>query len=131
MFIDHNNTPHLGDPAPGEREATESEAAAFLTSHARLVARDAINDERDAALDAGVEWSGRRWHADTTFLTELLGRVMAWSIGLYLPEALKAVRTLDNEIMQLSRDEHIALAGAVGGYRETVYATSWAKKDML
>lgn len=88
-----------------------------------------IEARRDAALAAGVEHDGTLYHADSTFLTEMLGRVMGYQVGVYVGP--QPVRTKRNTIVMLDQVQHVALAAAVGAHRQAVYAQSWAEKDAL
>lgn len=89
----------------------------------------AIEAERDATIAAGVLHLGTRYHADETFLTEMLGRIMGYQAGVYsgpLP-----VRTKENTTILLDQAQHVALAAAVGAHRQAAYSKSWADKDAL
>lgn len=113
-------------------QITEEEAEALRPKpDLKAIATAAINKQRDDALDAGVVFNGEHYHADHVFLTELLGRVMAWSLGIYAPADTKQIRTKDNKTLLLNRDEHIAVAAAVGAYHESCYSPSWTAKDAL
>jgi hypothetical protein len=96
-------------------------------TRAELVA--AIEAQRDATIAAGVVHDGVLYHADNTFLTEMLGRVMGYQAGVYagpLP-----VRTKANTTLMLDMAQHVALAAAVGAHRQDAYVASWAAKDSL
>jgi len=96
-------------------------------SRAQLVA--AIEAERDDTIAAGVLHFGTLYHADDTFLTEMLGRIMGYQAGVYsgpLP-----VRTKENTTILLDQAQHVALAAAVGAHRQAAYSKSWADKDAL
>lgn len=96
-------------------------------SRAQQVA--AIEAERDATIAAGVLHFGTLYHADDTFLTEMLGRIMGYQAGVYsgpLP-----VRTKENTTIMLDQAQHVALAAAVGAHRQAAYSKSWADKDAL
>lgn len=96
-------------------------------TRAQLVA--AIEAERDATIAAGVLHFGTLYHADDTFLTEMLGRIMGYQAGVYsgpLP-----VRTKENTTILLDQAQHVALAAAVGEHRQAAYSKSWADKDAL
>ena len=89
----------------------------------------AIEAERDATIAAGVLHFGTLYHADDTFLTEMLGRIMGYQAGVYsgpLP-----VRTKENTTVLLDEAQHVALAAAVGAHRQAAYSKSWADKDEL
>ena len=109
-WLTAGNTP---EPAPFQR--------------AQLVA--AIEAKRDAALAAGVVHEGTRFYADDTFLTEMLGRIMGYQAGVY--SGSLPVRTKDGATVMLDQAQHVALAAAVGAYRQATYAESWAAKDVL
>lgn len=96
-------------------------------SRAQQVA--AIEAERDATIAAGVLHFGTLYHADDTFLAEMLGRIMGYQAGVYsgpLP-----VRTKENTTVLLDQAQHVALAAAVGAHRQAAYSKSWADKDAL
>lgn len=96
-------------------------------SQADLVA--AIEAERDVTIAAGVVHEGTLYHADDTFLTEMLGRIMGYQAGVY--SGSLPVRTKENTTVLLDQAQHVALAAAVGAHRQAAYATSWAAKDAL
>lgn len=96
-------------------------------SHADLVA--AIEAERDAIIAAGVLHLGTLYHADDTFLTEMLGRIMGYQAGVY--SGVLPVRTKQNTTVLLDQAQHVALAAAVGAHRQAAYSKSWADKDAL
>lgn len=89
----------------------------------------AIEAERDAAIAAGVVHEGTLYHADDTFLTEMLGRVMGYQAGVY--SGAQPVRTKGNATVMLDQAQHVALAAAVGAHRQAAYVASWAAKDAL
>lgn len=104
-----------------------AEYVAPPVSRAQQVA--AIEAERDATIAAGVLHFGTLYHADETFLTEMLGRIMGYQAGVYsgpLP-----VRTKENTTVLLDQAQHVALAAAVGAHRQAAYSKSWADKDAL
>lgn len=89
----------------------------------------AIEAERDATIAAGVLHFGTLYHADDTFLTEMLGRIMGYQAGVY--SGSLPVRTKENTIVLLDQAQHVALAAAVGAHRQAAYSKSWADKDAL
>jgi hypothetical protein len=89
----------------------------------------ALNAERDAALDSGAKFGGNTFHSNAGFLTELLGLVLGFQAGVMTGKA--NIRTLDNKIVQLDAQGLAGLAKAVGDYRQSVYAKSWAAKDKI
>lgn len=88
-----------------------------------------IDERREQALRGGVVWSGLRHHSDDRFLTELLGMLMGYQVGVYT--GTQDIRTMDNTVVQLDAQQITALASAVGAHRKAVYAQSWAEKDAL
>lgn len=88
-----------------------------------------IDQRREQALRGGVVWSGLRHHSDDRFLTELLGMLMGYQVGVYT--GTQDIRTMDNTVVQLDAQQITALASAVGAHRKAVYAQSWAEKDAL
>lgn len=89
----------------------------------------AIEAQRDATIAAGVEIDGVLYHADTTFLTEMMGRIMGYQAGVYA--GALPVRTKANATVLLTQAQHVALAAAVGAHRQLAYAVSWDAKDAL
>lgn len=117
IVADPNGHPVLADPpAPS---AAQVRAAAVET----------INATRDADLVAGVVVDGKRYHTDDRFLTELLGMLLGYQVGVY--SGSQAIRTMDNQIEQLDLAQITALAASVGAHRKAVYSASWAAKDAL
>lgn len=110
-------------------------AAAFVLplivtdTERREAAKSGINTERDRRLASGVPWNGQTYHTDDCFLTELLGMVLGYSVGILT--GTQSIRTTDNKIVSLGQAEIAGLAGAVGEYRKTVYAWSWSAKGVL
>ena len=100
-------------------------------ARARIVREQEINAERDAALLAGVDWGGKRWHSDTTFQLHLTGLIAAFEAGILPANAAVPVRTRDNTIEQLDGTQLKQLAGAVLLKVQQVWAASWAAKDAL
>lgn len=117
IVADQSGHPVLDNPAP---PTPEQQRAATVA---------AINETREVDLLAGVEIDGKRYHTDDRFLTELLGLVLGFQAGLYT--GAQAIRTMDNQIVQLNVTQITALAAAVGEHRKAVYAASWAAKDAL
>lgn len=115
--------------ADGRPVAVEPEPPS--AEQARAWARATINAQRDAELVAGVVVDGKRYHSDDRFLMELLGMVMGYQAGVTPLNEKQAIRTMDNEVVQLGPADITALAAAVGGHRKAVYAASWAAKDAL
>ena len=89
----------------------------------------AIEAQRDAALAAGVDHNGIRWHTDITFLSELTTIILGYTIGVR--SGTTAIRTKQNTIEHLELPALVALAGAVGNHRAAAFALSWAAKDAL
>lgn len=120
-----------GDPLPAWAESLTACAVRTPMSSTPTVEqqREAINRQRDEQIVAGVALSGRQYHTDDRFLTELLGMILGYQAGVYT--GTQDIRTRDNEIVAMGAAEIIALASAVGGHRRAVYAESWAAKDAL
>jgi len=91
--------------------------------------RAAIDAACDRALAAGVAHAGHVFHADDTFLTEVLGLVLGYQTGVLA--GTQAIRTKANEVLQLDAAEILDLALVVGQYRQQCYAACWAAKDSL
>lgn len=117
IVADEHGYPALQDPSPPS------------SAQLRTVALAEIEQRRDEALRAGVVLNGARYHTDETFLTELLGLLMGYQVGIY--SGTQDIRTMDNTIVQLTVQEITAVAAAVGVHRKAVYAQSWAEKDAL
>jgi len=92
---------------------------------------DAIDANRDAALNAGFAHNGQLFHCDPTFQSQVQAFLLAWQTGMLPPQATVNIRRYDNVTMQLNQAEVAALAGALMTHVQGVYATSWAAKDAL
>jgi hypothetical protein len=90
-----------------------------------------IEAERDRDLNGGVEWSGRMWHTDAVFQSQLTAYLAAFREGLIPANATVEVRSKDNTVNHLSRADLLQLAGTVMVYVQGVYKRSWARKDAL
>lgn len=116
-------------------EFTEAEYAqaeldeGLFAASAVAAQRTAIDQQRDAALAAGVDHNGIRWHSDITFLSELTTIILGYTIGVR--SGTTAIRTKQNTIEHLELPALVALAGAVGNHRAAAFALSWAAKDAL
>ena len=119
-------------PGPGytwdgvQWQPTAAEEPAQPT-RAQLVAE--IDARRDAALAAGVMHDGVLYHADTTFLLEMLAMLQGYQLGLL--SGTQAVRSKSGTTLHLTAAQITAVAAAVGAQRQAVYAQSWAEKDAL
>lgn len=98
-------------------------------ARAREAVASAWNLWRDAALVAGVDHGGHVFHSDDRFIGEAQLLLSGYERGLITGPS--AIRTRDNTVVMLDEGQIQALLLAVGHYRQTVYAQSWAGKDAL
>lgn len=90
-----------------------------------------IDRDRDAALAAGFTHAGQLFHCDPTFQSQVQAFLLAWQAGMLAPSASISIRRKDNVTVQMTQTEVAALAGAMMGHVQTIYAQSWAAKDAL
>ena len=86
---------------------------------------------RDNALTTGVLHAGKRWHVDTVFAIHLMAMLQAYDNGIVPANSRQPIRTLDNTVEMLLRQEIVALAAVVMGRQQQIYGQSWATKDAL
>ncbi len=91
--------------------------------------REQINTERDAALLAGVPFMGHEFHSDDAFRADLTDMLLGYDRALLT--GLQNIRTRDNQLLQLSAAQILALKLAIGQHRQAIFAASWAAKDAL
>ena len=91
---------------------------------------DLIDAECDRRLVAGVTGpDGHKYHTDDRFLSELMALVLGYQAGVLT--GIQAIRTMENQILQLDAAQLVSLAQLVGAHRQAAYADCWAAKDAL
>ena len=120
------------DLAPKLRALVQDESLhTYLRSAVEVKSHqlNALNEQRDIDINAGVTFKGHLHHSSNDFLLELLGILFAYQ--LQVKTGLQKIRTLDNQIIEMEYDDLVLLAKSIGDYRENIYETSWAAKDAL
>jgi hypothetical protein len=87
-----------------------------------------IRKKCDDALDAGVVHNGVLWHSNVVFLSEVLGLVMGYSLGVFSATQPQTLRGKDGTFVDLDYSTLTKLAAAIGEHRRAVYAAAWAEE---
>ena len=103
--------------------------AYVLPTREQLIA--AIDQQRDAALDAGFIHGDHLYHCDPTFQSQLQAFLLAWAVSMLAPTAAVQIRRLDNTTATMTQGEVGALAVALMAHVQGIYAASWVAKDAL
>lgn len=90
-----------------------------------------VEQQRDIKINAGVEWDGRQWYADTIFQQHLMGLLQAYTEGVVGEESTFPVRSRDKDVYMLKRDEIRALAGVVLAHVQEQFLWSWREKAKI
>lgn len=90
-----------------------------------------IDQQRDAALDAGFIHGGHLYHCDPTFQSQLQAFMLAWVVSMLAPTATVQIRRKDNTTVSMTQAEVGYLAGALMEHVQGIYSASWAAKDAL
>lgn len=86
-----------------------------------------IETARDAAIDAGVSYSGYAWQTDKQARENITGTLTAVVAGVPLPADF-TWRTEDNQDVPMDAAGLTALAGTVLAHVNTQYQQSWTRK---
>ncbi len=97
---------------------------------ARARLREAVNELRERAKGAGIEWRGRRWDTDARSRENLSAMVMALGAGVPLPPGF-TWRSEANEDVPMTGPELVELASAVLAHGHACYRVSWALKSRI
>ena len=96
---------------------------------AREAQRQAWNAWRDRELVAGYAHNGHVFHSDDRFMAELQLILKGYERG-YLT-GTSAIRTRDNDTLQMTHAEIEGLLLMIGLHRQAIYQQSWVGKDAL
>ena len=96
---------------------------------AREAQRQAWNAWRDRELVAGYAHNGHVFHSDDRFMAELQLLLKGYERGHLT--GTSAIRTRDNDTLQMTHAEIEGLLLLIGLHRQAIYAQSWAGKDAL
>jgi hypothetical protein len=91
----------------------------------------AIEEQRDATIDAGVEFNGIQWYADTVFIQHINAYLTMFQEGIIPDGGTAEVRAMDKVIYNLSRDDLRGLSVAVMQHVKAAYEASWSAKAAL
>ena len=91
----------------------------------------AVESEREKALDAGVEWNGKKWYADTVFQVQLTAYITAFVSGVVKPDHTVMVRATDKTVHNLTFDDLKSLASVLLSHVQSEYVKSWSKKGAV
>lgn len=90
-----------------------------------------VEATRDINLVAGCTFNGNLYHSDDRFVSELMMLIQGYQLGIFPVEMTHSIRTKDNIIVTLTKDEIVQLTLMIGQYRQSVYQSSWTAKDAL
>lgn len=96
---------------------------------AREAQRQAWNAWRDRELVAGYPHNGHVFHSDDRFMAELQLLLKGYERGHLT--GTSAIRTRDNDTLQMTHAEIESLLLLIGLHRQAIYAQSWVGKDAL
>lgn len=96
---------------------------------AREAQRQRWNDWREKALSSGTAYGLHTFHCDDRFIGEAQLLLTGYERGLL--SGTSAIRTVENETIQMDAAQIQTLLLAIGLYRQAVYAQSWQGKDAL
>ena len=96
---------------------------------ARESQRQAWNAWRDRELVAGCPHNGHVFHSDDRFMAELQLILKGYERGHLT--GTSAIRTRDNDTLQMTHAEIESLLLLIGLHRQAIYAQSWVGKDAL
>lgn len=118
-------------PEPGWRYANGQFSAPPdpVPSRSELIA--GIEQRRDYALTAGVEFDGQTFPSDERFQSQLQAFLLAWTTGLLAADATVSIRRQDNVTVSMGRQQVTALAATLLAHVQSIWAASWAAKDAL
>jgi hypothetical protein len=100
----------------------------YLNIEAQILA---IEAERDAKLNAGVQWNGFGWYTDDLFQQQLAAYLQSFSEGILPVGSTVMIRRDDGVVVPLTRDDLRALAGSVLAYVQGVWQWSWNRKAQV
>lgn len=125
-----NKTLHSAPPKPEHHDwdwATKS----WLQNldAAREAQRQAWNAWRDRELVAGYPHNGHVFHSDDRFMAELQLILKGYERGHLT--GTSAIRTRDNDTLQMTHAEIESLLLLIGLHRQAIYQQSWVGKDAL
>ena len=103
--------------------------AAIVKELRRAKRKQRVDEDRDAALAAGFEFGGVRWHGDIVFQAQMTSYVLAFNVGILPADATVPVRSVDNVTHQMGVTQITDLAAALLNHVQGIFVASWAAKD--
>ena len=90
-----------------------------------------IDQQRDAALDAGFMHNGYLYHCDPVFQAQVTSYVAGFNAGLIPSGAAVPIRRKDNVNITMTYAQLIQFSAALMQHVQAIYAQSWVEKDAL
>lgn len=91
---------------------------------------DAVDQERDRRLDAGIWAFGRKWDSDARSRQNLTGIVAAIAVGFQVPQGF-AWRDFSNIDVPVTTPMLVGLGTMLLAYVSQVFAYSWGLKGQI
>ena len=92
---------------------------------------DAINQQLQAKLNAGVEFNNTKWYTDTVFQLQISAMLTAYQSGVLQAHHEVTIRDMNGNLHRMNYNMLKNLAAYILNYVQTCYAESWAAKDAL
>lgn len=95
---------------------------------AKRISDTTVNEQRDAALLAGVTYNGHVYDSDIKSIMNVAMTACAINSGMALPQGF-VWRSQDNKNVPFTADDVKGLLFTMIGTGFAIYAASWAQKD--